>query len=87
MNNSDKVIKGVQGNLSVCDLFDEEIMKMNCDFTGNSIQAGNSITVNDLGINVNEFMDSHIKFYTTDFSDLQFEYKVNAIVYSDGTTE
>ncbi len=86
MNNSDKVIKGVQGNLSVCDLFDEEILKISCDFTGNSIPAGNSITVNDLGIDVNEFMDSHIKFYNTDFSDLKFEYEVTNIVYDDGSS-
>ena len=84
LNRSDKVIKGVQGNLSICDLFGEEILKINCDFTGNSIPVGGSITVDDMGMEINQFMDSHVKFYNTDFSDLQFEYEVTNIVYDDG---
>lgn len=86
LNRSDKVIKGVQGNLTVYDLFGEEILKINCDFTGNSILVGESITVDDLGMEINQFMDSHIKFYNTDFSDLQFEYEVTNIVYDDGSS-
>lgn len=86
LNRSDKVIKGVQGNLAVCDLFGEEILKINCDFTGDSIPVGESITVDDLGMEINQFMDSHVKFYNTDFSDLQFEYEVTNIVYDDGSS-
>lgn len=86
MNRSDQVIKGVQGNLTVCDLFGEEILIISCDFTGNSIPVGESITVNDLGMEINEFIDSHVKFYNTDFSDLQFEYEVTDIVYDDGSS-
>ena len=86
MNRSDRVIKGVQGNLSVCDLFGEEILKINCDFTGNSIPVGESVTVDDLGMDIKQFMDSHVKFYNTDFSDLQFTYEVTNIVYDDGSS-
>ncbi len=86
MNRSDKVIKGIQGILTVYDLFGEEILKINCDFTGNSIPAGESITVDDLEMDINQFMDSHVKFYNTDFSDLQFEYEVTNIVYDDGSS-
>lgn len=85
MNKTDKTIKGVQGNLTVCDLFGEEILIINCDFTGNSIPANQSITVNELGMDINQFMDSHVKFYNTDFSDLNFEYEVTNIVYDDGS--
>lgn len=85
MNRTDKVIKGVQGKLTVCDLFGEEILTISCDFTGNSIPAGNSITVDDLEMEINQFMDSHVKFYNTDFSDLKFEYEVTNIVYDDGS--
>ena len=73
-NKTDKQIKGVQGVLTICDLFGEEILSINCDFTGNSIAQNQSITVGDLGIDINQFMDSHIKLYNTDFSDLKFEY-------------
>ena len=86
MNRTDKTIKGVQGNLTVCDLFGVEILTVNCDFTGNSILASESITVNKLGMDINQFMDSHVKFYNTDFLDLKFEYEVTNIVYDDGSS-
>ena len=86
LNRTDKIIKGVQGSLTVCDLFGEKILIIDCDFTGNSITAGESITVNDLGIDINQFMDSHLKFYSTDYSDLLFEYEVTNIVYDDGSS-
>lgn len=85
-NRTDRVMKGVQGNLKVCDLFGEEILTINCDFVGNSIPANASITVNDLGMDVNPFVNEHVKFYNTDFSDLKFEYKVTNIVYDDGSS-
>lgn len=86
MNRTDKTVKGVQGNLAVYDLFGEEILVINCDFTGNSIPANQSISVNELGMDVNQFIDRHVKFYNTDFSDLNFEYEVTNIVYDDGSS-
>lgn len=85
-NRTDKTIKGVQGNLTVFDLFGEEILAMRCDFTGNSIPASDFITVDDMGMEVNQFMDEHVKLYNTDYSDLQFEYEVTDIVYDDGSS-
>ena len=84
-NMTDKTIKGVQGNLTVSDLFDEDIMKSHCDFTGNSMPAGESITVDELGIEINQFISEDVKLYSTDFSDLKFEYEVTNIVYDDGS--
>lgn len=85
MNRTDKIVKGVQGELTVFDLFDEEILVMNCDFTGNSIPVNDTITIEGLGMDVNPFIDSNVKFYNTDFSDLKFQYTVTNIVYEDGT--
>ena len=84
MNRTDKIIKGVQGKLKVCDLHGEEILTMNCDFTEESIPPNESITVNELGMDVNQFVDGQTKFYNMDFSDLKFEYEVTDIVYDDG---
>ncbi len=86
MNRTDKTIRGVQGNLTVCDLFGKEFLRINCDFTGKSIPAGDFITVNNLGIDINQFMDDHVKFYNTGFSDLNFQYKITNIVYDDGSS-
>lgn len=73
LNRTDQAVKGVQGVLKTFDLFDKEIVNINCDFTGTLIPAGESVTVGDLGIDVNEFMDEDVKLYNTDFSDLKFE--------------
>ena len=60
-------------------------MTINCDFTGNSIPEGKSITVDDLGMDINQFFDNEVKLYNTDFKDLKFEYEVTNIVYEDGS--
>ncbi len=73
-------IKGVQGVLTIKDLFGKEIMKRNCDFTGTTIAAGTAVTFKR-GMDINEFIDSEVKLYNEKYEDLQFEYKVTDIVY------
>ncbi len=85
-NMTDKTVKGVQGSLTVSDLFGKDILVINCDFTGNTIEANSSITVSDLGMDINQFMDKHIKFYNEKFSDLIFKYEVSNVVYGDGSS-
>lgn len=84
-NETDQAIKGVQGKLTVKDLFGKKILTMNCDFTGEMIPAKGAISVDDLGMDINQFMEEHVKFYNTDFADLQFEYEVTNIVYDNGS--
>lgn len=86
-NNTSKSIRGVQGTLDIQDLFGETIMRSSLDFTGQTIAAGGTATYSDLGIDVNEFMDEHVKLYNEEYKDLKFDYEVTAIVYDDGTTE
>ncbi|MCI8417573.1 MAG: hypothetical protein HFI33_08815 [Lachnospiraceae bacterium] len=86
-NNTSKNIKGVQGVLTIKDLFGVDIMSGNLDFTGETIPANYYVIFRDLGLDINKFMDEHVKVYTTDFSDLKFEYNVTSIVYTDGTME
>lgn len=86
-NNSDKDIKGVSGVLTIKDMFGKEILSSTCDFTGKPISVGSTVTFSDLGIDINEFMDDHIKLYNENYSDLIFEYKVESVVYSNGETK
>ena len=86
-NMTDKDIKGVQGTLKICDLFGEEIISFGCDFTGQNVPAKKSVDYTEMGIDINEFMDSHVKLYNTDLDDLTFEYTINNIVYSDGASK
>lgn len=85
-NNSEKAIKGVQGVLHINDLFGTSIMDVGCDFTGHTIQAGETYTNKDLTYEVNEFMDADMKLYNEDYSDLNFEYEPTTIVFTDGTS-
>lgn len=85
-NNSDKPIKGVEGVLTVKDLFGKEIIQAGCDFTGHIIDVGSTVTIDELSFECNEFMDEHMELYNTDFSDLQFSYEVSSIIYTDGST-
>lgn len=86
-NLTEKDIKGVQGILSIEDLFGVEIKSFQCDFTGTSISANATVTIGDMGMDINEFIDEDVKIYSTDYEDLNFSYQVTCIVYEDGTRE
>lgn len=86
-NMTQKEIKGVQGILKISDLFGNEILSLSCDFTGKTIPVGESVEFNELGIDVNQFMDAHTKLYNTDYDDLKFDYEIKNIVYSDGNSK
>ncbi|MBS6951755.1 MAG: hypothetical protein KH230_00805 [Enterocloster asparagiformis] len=84
-NNTDKDIQGVEGALKLMDLFGKEIQTVGCDFTGRIIPAHDSLTVDTLSLEVNEYMDEDVKLYNTKFADLKSEYTVTKIVFTDGT--
>lgn len=86
-NNSEKEIKGIEGVLTIKDLFGKEIMSANLDFTGQTVAVNETATFDTMYIEINQFLDHHVKVYNTAYADLQFEYKINSIVYADGTTE
>lgn len=86
-NQTNKSIKGIQGVLTIKDLFGEKIMALNCDFTGQTINVNTKVTFDGIGFDINQFMDHHVKVYNEEFEDLIFEYEVSKIVYSDGTQE
>lgn len=85
-NKTDKTVKGVKGILTIYDLFGAEICRMQSDFTGKDIPPNKYVTFDDYRFDVNEFLDTDMKIYNTDFADLKFEYSVDNIVYSDGSS-
>lgn len=86
-NNTAKDIQGIQGELNISDLFGAEIMTVGCDFTGETIAAGATITNDDLSFECNEFIDEHMKLYNEEYKDLKFTYVVKQIVFTDGTVK
>ena len=82
-NLTDKDIKGINGTMTIYDMFGSEIMTMGCDFTGQIIPARDSIDFTDLGINIISSNNSHTKLYNSPLEDLSFDYTVYKIVYTD----
>lgn len=86
-NQTQKDIKGVSGTLTAKDLFGVDILDIQLDFTGQTIPANGKSVFEDLRIDINEFQDKEVKLYGTNYDDLIFEYEIQSIVYTDGTTE
>jgi len=86
-NNTEKSIKGVQGIATFKDIFGVEIIKIGVDFTGSTIESNQTSTIDDLSLDINQFMDDHMKLYNTAYDDLEFEYEVTSIVFTDGTSK
>ena len=86
-NASDKTIKGIQGVLEIYDLFGEGILSINADLTGNSVLPNESISISNIGMDINEFLDEHTKLYNENYSDLSFEYVITNVVFSDNDVE
>ena len=87
VNNSEKDIKGIQGLVDVQDMFGVSILKVACDLTGNTIKSGETFINKEMSLEINQFMDDHIKVYTTDFDDLNMIYTIKQIMFTDGTTK
>ena len=86
-NNTDKDIQGIEGKLKIMDLFGKEILTSGCDVTGHAIPAGETVVNDDLSFEINEFINEHMKLYTTAYEDLKSEYTVTQIVFTDGTVK
>lgn len=84
-NNTDKPVQGVQGLLIIDDLFGSNIMKITCNFTGQTINPGETIENDEMGMDINEFVEADVKVWNERFDDLKFSYLVNSVVYSEGS--
>lgn len=82
-NNTDRPIQGVQGLLIIDDLFGSNITKITCDFTGQIINPGETIENDEMGMEINEFVDTDVKIWNERFDDLKFSYLTNSVVYAD----
>lgn len=86
-NNCDKDIKGVEGRLTTSDLFGNEIEKTNCNFIGETIEAGKMVFFEYMSLKVPMYpSETDQKLMDTDYSDLKFSYEVSKIVFTDGST-
>ena len=82
-NLTNRSIKGIQGVLIVKDMFGEEFLRSQCDLTDNEIPAEGTIIVTELYLDINQFFKNQIKLFETDYDNLQFDYDVTNIVFTN----
>ncbi len=66
-------------------MFDENILNMQYDFTTENIPAGATINVTGYGLEVNEFIDEHMKLYGLSYDNINFKYEFSKVIFTDGT--
>lgn len=85
-NKGDVDIRGIKGKVIFRDLFDDEIMQLNLSLD-ESVKAGEKKTINGYGMEINQFIDDHVRLANTKYEDLKFEFVPEMIVFADGTTQ
>ena len=82
-NQTDTDIRGISGYFVINDLFGNEIISLGCDFTGTIIPAGEYVEFDGMSIDINQFIDAHIKLYNEKYEDLEFQYIVDNVIYNN----
>lgn len=84
-NHTDKEIRGFQGIVSFYDMFGKEILSLSLENT-DPIEAGATINNSDMSLEVNPYIDDHVKLRDTKFEDMTMSFVPTMVVFSDGTT-
>ena len=78
-NRTNKTIRGVQGEVYIKDMFGDRIMASTFELV-EEVGSMKAVTIQQK-MDVNEFMDSHVEFWNTDYKDLTFETTVTNVIY------
>lgn len=81
-NKTTKAVTGVKGLAVFRDQFGETIMETSLAMD-ERIAPGATRTTTSYGMDVNEFMDDHVKLAVTKYADLKFEFVPEQIVFDD----
>lgn len=84
-NNTDKDIVALKGNIKVTDLFGNAILDISLLYDKGTIPTKVEVDINDIGLEMNPFMDEHIKLRDTEFSKLKFSFEITSVAFADGT--
>lgn len=85
-NFTDKDIKGVSGKMISKDMFGKELITSDCDLPSVIIPAKQEITL-ELCMDVDTLSREQVTYYNTPLEDLEYEFVLSMVVYSDGTKE
>ena len=83
-NKSDKDIQGVKGVLKINDIFGDKILNVKLSYDA-GVSAKQTTVERKIGVDVNQFKDSDMKLWNTDFDKLKSTFEVSTIIFKDGT--
>ena len=83
-NNTEKDIRGFQGDMTFYDMFGDEIITISFEDT-ETVPAGSAMNQPNLYLEVNEFLPEDVKLRDTKFEDMTMEFKATKIIFSDGS--
>lgn len=86
-NNYKKDIREIRGELNIKTTAGVSILRFDCDLRGHIISSGETFTNKDTVFKINEYVNEDMRLYRTDHDDLKYTYKINEIIFTDGTTE
>ncbi len=81
-----KTTRAVKGVLEFADLFGEVEFRLKVTIT-DGMRAGRSIRKEGFGFEYNQFLDNHKWMRATAFEDMKITFRVDSIIYADGTTQ
>lgn len=80
----DKPVRAVKGSLHITDLFDESIVGIKWNLN-QPMSPGATHSETGVGFDYNRFMNNHQRVRDTDSADLRARFRVESILYEDGT--
>lgn len=86
-NNFKKDIQEIQGVLDIKDSYGVGIIRFKGNLKGEPIEAGSTVINKDTMLSINEYISEDLKVYRTDHEDLDYTYKINKIIFTDGTSK
>lgn len=84
-NKSSKDIAGVKSVLNIADMFGDKIINITWSFDG-GVAAGQTFVERGSGLEVNQFMDNHMKLWNSELEKLKIQIDTQTIIFKDGTT-
>ncbi len=81
-----KSTRAVKGALEFADLFGEVKFRLHVTIN-KSMRPGRPLATTGVGFEYNQFRDSHEWMRGTSFDDMKIAFRVESIIYQDGTTQ
>jgi hypothetical protein len=83
-NKTDKDIEGVKGVLHISDMFGDKIINVRWSYD-RGVAANKTAVETGSGLEINQFMDPHMKLWNTEFDKIKSSFEVQTIIFKDGT--